>query len=79
MSTPAIRGEEKSWTDGCLGINPGRWPDSEKGKRPGVLVALSRRADTVNRPHSRLVADKHRIERELMNLVIGPDKAAINA
>jgi hypothetical protein len=36
-------------------------------------------ADTVNRPHSRLVADKHRIERELMNLVIDPDKAAIDA
>jgi hypothetical protein len=35
--------------------------------------------DAINRRHSRLVADKHRIERELMDLVIGPDKAAIDA
>jgi hypothetical protein len=35
--------------------------------------------DAINRQHSRLVADKHRIERELMDLMIGPGKAAIDA
>ena len=79
MSTLAIKGEEKGLSGCCLGINPPRQSDRERGKWLGVLVALSRRANTVNRPHSRLVADKHRIERELTNRVIGPDKAAIDA
>jgi hypothetical protein len=33
----------------------------------------------INRQRTRLLADKHRIERELMTLMISPDKAAIDA
>jgi hypothetical protein len=35
--------------------------------------------DAINRQRTRLLADKHRIERELMELMISPDKAAIDA
>jgi len=35
--------------------------------------------DVINRQRTSLMADKHQIERELMELMIGPDKAAIDA
>jgi hypothetical protein len=35
--------------------------------------------DAINRQRTRLLADKHRIERELMELMISPDKAATDA
>jgi hypothetical protein len=35
--------------------------------------------DVLNRERTSLMADKHRIEREMMELMIGPDKAAIDA
>jgi hypothetical protein len=40
-------------------------------RRTGLDVIIQRR--------HRLLAEKHRIERELMTLMIGPDKAATDA
>jgi hypothetical protein len=54
--------------------------DAWHGRRSVQKEWFSRTGlDVINRRRGNLMVDKHRIERELMELMIGPDRAAIDA
>ncbi len=43
------------------------------------MIELDGDFDAINRRRSELMVDKHRIERKLMELMIGPDRTATDA